>query len=211
MASGDISRIAFNPHKHYTSVRMQQGRVTIDDDWNENERIENEDKRKVRIDIIGAFGSPDQGFKIINLNQTSYNFDIQAGNFYIGGLRLEMESDEKFRGQSDWLQQSDKKYPIPTLNDDEERFDLVYLEAWQQPVSAVEDSELFEVALGGPDTSTRIRNMRRVMIKEDIKSGNCGTAWQNFIDDWEQDKKEKHERIPDTKLKVGFIEGIKHD
>ena len=36
MATFDISRINFNPKKHYDSVRMQQGRVLTDDDWNEN-------------------------------------------------------------------------------------------------------------------------------------------------------------------------------
>src|SRR5438045_2745266 len=36
---GDFSRSTFNPGKHYTSVRMQQGRVQTDADWNEQANI----------------------------------------------------------------------------------------------------------------------------------------------------------------------------
>jgi hypothetical protein len=36
---GDFSRSTFDPHKHYTSVRMQQGRVQLDADWNEQADI----------------------------------------------------------------------------------------------------------------------------------------------------------------------------
>jgi hypothetical protein len=32
---GDFSRFTFRPSKGYTSVRMQQGRVSLDSDWNE--------------------------------------------------------------------------------------------------------------------------------------------------------------------------------
>ena len=36
---GDFSRSTFDPHKHYTSVRLQQGRVQLDADWNEQADI----------------------------------------------------------------------------------------------------------------------------------------------------------------------------
>jgi hypothetical protein len=32
---GDFSRFTFKKEKHYSSVRMQQGRVQLDADWNE--------------------------------------------------------------------------------------------------------------------------------------------------------------------------------
>ena len=142
----DISRVTFDPRKHYTGVRMQQGRVTVDDDWNENERIEDEDRRRARVHIIGPHGSPDNGFRIANPQVTAagIDFDIEEGCFYLGGLRLDNEVVRRFVLQLDWLQ----KPSVPGPPDD--RTDLVYLESWRQGVSAVEDSELFEVALGGP-------------------------------------------------------------
>ena len=43
MSTKDISRFLFQPEKHYSSVRMQQGRVILDSDWNESERIDDEE------------------------------------------------------------------------------------------------------------------------------------------------------------------------
>lgn len=213
MATGDISRNAFDPNKHYSGVRMQQGRVITDDDWNANERIEDEDHRRARVDIIGPAGTPDDGFRIDNPTIDTNNnidFDILAGSFYLGGLRLEMEKMaevETFLTQKDRLQQPDNLPKGPTTGT-VERFDLVYLEAWQQPVSAVEDKELFEVALGGPDTSTRMRTMRRVRVKTNIGEDNCEAAWESLKNTWINDNKgtlnQHNERVPDVKLKVGF-------
>ena len=201
MATIDISREAFDPRKHYSSVRMQQGRVIVDDDWNENERIENEDRRRARVDVIGSSGSPDQGFRITKpkITKSLIDFDILPGSFYLGGLRLEIDQQESYRTQKDWLQQPHDIDPGP----DAERYDLVYLEAWQQPVGAVEDSELFEVALGGPDTSMRIRNMYRIRLEPDVESNDCALAWQKLVADWKMNK--ESERVPKASLKVTFV------
>ena len=154
MATTDLSRSAFDPRKHYAGVRMQQGRVFIDDDFNENERARIDESQRALVEIVGPQGSPDTGFQIANPRVTvgQLDFDILPGAFYLGGMRLRMEEPaEPFSAQSDWLQQ-----PQVSSHPQAGHIDMVYLEAWQQPVSAVEDSELFEVALGGPDTSTRI-------------------------------------------------------
>ena len=102
MGTFDISRINFDKTKHYASVRMQQGRVLTDDDWNENERIEKEIQRESNADIIGPFGSPDDGFKIANLALDAglINFDILPGTLYLGGIRLELEALETYRSRS---------------------------------------------------------------------------------------------------------------
>jgi hypothetical protein len=213
MATFDISRVAFDPRKHYASVRMQQGRVLTDDDWNENERIEEEEERRTQVDIIGPSGSPDEGFKIGQLTTTDgvIDFDIHGGTIYLGGLRLEMQSTETFRLQKDWLQKDDAQHPIPSPNDlppGQERFDLVFLEAWQQPVSAVEDSALFEAALGGPDTTTRVRNMRRVKLFPNTNSSECAVSWLRLQKQWSDNHlgsmNDEHERNPNIKLQVSF-------
>jgi hypothetical protein len=209
MGTFDISRINFDKTKHYSSVRMQQGRVLTDDDWNENARIENEIQRESNTDIIGPFGSPDDGFKINNLRLDAglINFDILAGTLYLGGLRLALETLETYRLQKDWLQQPALADGTPDF-DEKERYDLVYLESWQQPVSAVEDSSLFEVALGGPDTTTRVRNMRRVHLATGIGFCSCADAWNKLITDWQTGHSgsvnKGFERIVDTLLKVSF-------
>ncbi len=83
MASEDITRVAFDPRKRYASVRMQAGRVLLDDDFNEAERISDEDERRSRIEIIGPSGTSNDGFKISDgrLNALGdMTFDIPAGS-----------------------------------------------------------------------------------------------------------------------------------
>src|SRR4051794_10195314 len=160
MATEDISRWSSDPSKRYKGARMQQGRVVTDDDFNEAFRIEAEDERRTRVDVIGPAGSPDDGFRIDAPAATvpgEVDFVLHAGTMYVGGLRVESFADEHYATQSDWLDQDPALRAAPAAA----RNDLVYLEVWQQPIEAVEDGELFEPALGGGDTSTRVRTMRR--------------------------------------------------
>jgi hypothetical protein len=187
----DISRHIFDAHKKYSGVRWQQGRVIIDDDLNENERIRDDDVRKTRIDIVGQIGSPDNGFAIhfnkkkgelvtekTGLRNNALSFEIHQGTFFIGGMRLELGDSEPFHKQSGWCQGADFVPPVAAGNT---RIDLVYLEAWQQDVSAIEDNELIEKALGGPDTSSRVRKMHRVMVETNIPTDSCEDEWKNFL------------------------------
>jgi Family of unknown function (DUF6519) len=194
MSTKDISRFLFQPEKHYSSVRMQQGRVILDSDWNESERIDDEEARRTLLDMICSKGTSNQGFRIDNVQDATvtptganpvatYDFDFENGSFYIGGLRFETESDgdpETFLEQIDWLQIDALAANLPVrpanLPAGGVRRDLVYLRGWEQCVTSVEDSELRERALGGPDTSVRIRRMRRVEVLTVVPDG-CAAAF----------------------------------
>jgi hypothetical protein len=52
--AGDITRSTFDPKKGYTSVRMQQGRLQLDADWNEQADIQNHLRRAYVTDMIGS-------------------------------------------------------------------------------------------------------------------------------------------------------------
>ncbi len=210
MATIDLSRSATDYRKHYTSVRAQMGRVLTDDDHNENERLHGEDMRRSHVDIIGPAGSPDDGFSIQNPRITGgrVDFDIVPGTFYLGGNRLTLENTEEFQVQSDWLNMGDPDKPLAPGG---ARFDLVYLECWQQALSAVEDSELFEVALGGPDTSQRMKLMRRVHVFADSGAPDCQQPWSTLTGVWSAGGlgtlNNQAELVVDTKLQVGFVPG----
>ena len=212
MATIDLSRSATNFIKHFDSVRMQQGRVLTDDDFNEHAQLNDEDTRKTRVHVIGPAGSPDDGFSVdspqllsptVTFPNGLLTFVIKAGTFYLGGLRLTLEQDEYYHLQKDWLQQGKNpadRLAIPAV----QRSDLVYLEAWQQPVSAVEDSELFEVALGSRDTSERIRTMRRVRVRPEVTLTDCEDAFQTLLTDLaaQGTLNDEAELVSDARLKV---------
>jgi len=178
MPNIDISRNATDFTKHYRGVRMQQGRVLTDDDFNEAGRIEAEDARRVTADVIGPAGSPDDGFRL-DVNPQG-KLVLKKGTFYVGGLRLELENDELFEQQDDWLEQSDPGATGGILKPAKNQLGLVWLKVWQQGVTATEDNELYEVALGGADTSARVRIMSRAMVLANVGTTDCGTAWKKL-------------------------------
>ena len=55
---GDFSRLTFRPRRHYSSVRLQQGRVQVDADWNEQIDIAlHRDEVAIR-DLVGPAAVP---------------------------------------------------------------------------------------------------------------------------------------------------------
>ena len=201
MSAKDISRFIFQPEKRYASVRMQQGRVMLDSDWNESAHIDGEEARRQTVETICAKGTSNQGFLVGSVEDATvimptvpgdefpatvetYDFPLVSGSYYLGGLRFEVVPgiEERFLSQTDGLQMqidpAAANLPVrPSVEDltDENgnsttRHDLVYLRAWEQCVTTVEDSELRERALGGPDTSVRIRRMRRIEVLTGVPS-----------------------------------------
>ena len=215
----DISKIDFDARKHYAGVTQQQGRIQLDSDGNEQFLIQQEAQRQALLATIGAFGCPDDGFKIGNLRSVDgqIDFDISNGNCFLGGLHLVMDAEgngESFRAQRDYLQLDLSQYPTPTLQDlpnpGDRSIALVYLKAFQQAVSAIEDTDLFEPALGGADTTARIRTTRKVQLEPNIGADECAEAWQKFKQNLETRRMGKlnaeYACIRDVKLAVSFVE-----
>ncbi|WP_158860373.1 DUF6519 domain-containing protein [Lunatibacter salilacus] len=58
--------------------------------------------------------------------------------------------------------------------------DLFYLDVWERHVTVIEDPELREVALAGPDTDTRSKIMAQVKLLANVGNIGCGDQ----IDQW---------------------------
>jgi Family of unknown function (DUF6519) len=203
----DVSRLLFQPRKHYADVRLQQGRVLLDSDMNEGAKLRDEDRRRAALDMIGPTGSPDEGFSLgVALTADSpvpaqtdplevgdalttetvqlgaqapavIPLTLRAGTMYVGGHRLVLEQPEPFVFQRDFLQLEPPE-PLPQPDETGAFNQLYYLEAWEQAVSAVEDPEIAEPMLRGPDASTRVRAMRRARLLDvDASITSCEDAF----------------------------------
>lgn len=86
----DLTRDTFHPFKHFDRVLMQQGRVQLDADWNEQAAILLHYLRTLAADLIGPAGGPgpDPGFEIKAFvpASTAPDFQIGFGDYYVDGL-----------------------------------------------------------------------------------------------------------------------------
>jgi hypothetical protein len=151
---------------------MQQGRVQLDADWNEQLDIELYRTETEAIDVIGRCGAPrhNAGF-LIGAGPNNQDLTISAGRIYVDGLLCELESASSYVTQPN-LPNPENTSPItsPPASPPNRRLTLqdgryvVYLDAWQQERSALEDPLIREVALGGPDTTARLQNVWQVKL-----------------------------------------------
>jgi Family of unknown function (DUF6519) len=249
---GDFSRQTSNPAKHYIEVLMQQGRVQIDADWNEQQAINRHLTVTEARDVIGPSGVPldASGFKI-DLTPDSTDLTISSGRIYVDGILCELESTSipiiSFQGKQNvqvapiwvvdnrefqvgqWVELSatvqsvqvtkevqitsvakvtnlnpeyleltfnttisefqnadmqtarirrittyitQPDYPNPLFVaqsklslDAQTSVALIYLDVWQRHLTWLDDADMREVALGGADTTTRVKTVWQVKIK----------------------------------------------
>jgi hypothetical protein len=179
--TADISRYSLRPAQMFTGVVRQQGRLPLDSDENEADDIASLALRQVVAETICSRGTPDGGFSIsapVVVNQ-ALDFAIGAGSFYLCGVRCQT-AGVTYATQPDWLTFTldNPGPPLPAAG--AVRTDLVWLGAAEQVVTATEDSELFERALGGPDTTARRRAICRVQVLEDVPA-TCPEAFADLI------------------------------
>jgi hypothetical protein len=162
----DISRNTFRPQRHYSRVVMQQGRVLLDADWNEQAAIFHHYLQTLASDLIGPYGGPatNLGFRILksepaptNIVETNRNFWIGPGRYYVDGLLCENEQFRLYAPSEASPGSNQSEYLAAELT--EGKSYLVYLDVAERHVTALEDDAIREVALGaqGPDTTTRAK------------------------------------------------------
>src|SRR5580658_7721961 len=88
----DLTRITYHPLKHYTRVVMQQGRVQLDSDWNEQAAISLGYLRALAADLIGQNGGPadDLGFQLAAGASLQNDYAIVPGHYYVDGILCEL-------------------------------------------------------------------------------------------------------------------------
>ncbi|MBS1144043.1 MAG: hypothetical protein H6R14_1449 [Proteobacteria bacterium] len=188
----DLSRATFDKARRYRSVRMQQGRVQLDADFNEQQDILNHRIEIETRDSLGPVAVPidNPGF---GLTPSGTDLSISAGRLYVDGLLCENPSATTVAKQPDLpdtaspvLPAGASLLPLPPVGVIAKNINgvvvfnngaavapadgtyLAYLEAWQRHLSPldlpVEDTSMREVALGGPDTCTREKTVWQVKL-----------------------------------------------
>jgi hypothetical protein len=191
--NGDFSRLTFDRKKHYSSVRWQQGRVQLDADFNEQVDIATHRVETGTADLIGLSGAPFRGettpvnFQIF-VDTVSKILKAAPGHIYVDGLLCENDGSD---GEASVFGQTDLPMSPPAViaRDDttvgESAIEvnttyLVYLDAWQRHLTALDDDSLLETALGGPDTTTRTKTVWQVKLLPFAGAdARCGeTLWE---------------------------------
>lgn len=183
---GDFTRDTFDPSKQYSRVLMQQGRVQLDADWNEQAAIFTHYLRALTRDLIGPHGAPvaDAGFQLVTdpgkIVKADGSVLASSGDAHDKAV-LKTFTDALAKGDNFvinpgvyYVDGIRVRNPGPLLYSDQAGFEpkifgdtgptaaLAYLDVWERHVTWVEDAHIREIALGGGDTTTRAQILWQV-------------------------------------------------
>jgi len=183
---GDFSRDTFDAVKRYSRVLMQQGRVQLDADWNEQQSINQYRTTTEARDVIGFSGAPvhNPGFRITTTPDAK-SLMIGQGRFYVDGLLCENGSDVAYAAQPDLPSPPDI---VAAIKAAQVTTAIIYLDVWHRHLTGLDDPLIRETALGGPDTASRVKTVWQVKAlaaKPDtgtsIACGDPLKAWDSLV------------------------------
>ncbi|MDB4923275.1 DUF6519 domain-containing protein [Mucilaginibacter sp.] len=207
---GDYSRKIFNKKKHYRGVLMQQGRVQVDADWNEQLHIQQYRTLTEANDVIGTSGVPkkNNGFQI-SIAADGSDLEIAPGRIYVEGLLCELEDispakttyfkqpyypnpDTSFFITSPLSSPVSSPFNSPlspvqganSLNLNDGVY-VIYVDAWQREINYLDDPLIHEVALGEADTTTRVQNVWQVKYLKVTAPEPDKATCDSYFDEWQ--------------------------
>lgn len=160
---GDFTRWTFDPARDFTATLMQQGRVQLDADWNEQGAIQRHLREIGDAGIIGRFGVPkgSPAFAVA-LAPGGADLSIGAGRAFLEGMAVENRAAATLLDQP-FLKAATATRPGIARPTATGRY-VAVLEAWDRFVGAEHDPLLRETALGGPDTAARLQTVWQVRL-----------------------------------------------
>lgn len=88
-----------------------------------------------------------------------------AGRMFVDGVRVFREADHRYLSQPDYPEPPSLSALAGATPPPAGGHFLVYLDLWEQPVTALDDEFLVEPALDGADTTTRLRLVQQVKAR----------------------------------------------
>ena len=188
--AGDYTRFTFHPERDHAGVLMQQGRVTLDADWNELVELVDRRLRAETIDMIGRCVVPKETPDGFRIDLAGGALTIGRGRAYVHGILAECHGGPpdvydpvlgELQGTEplDYLHQpyfpnAGAVAPLPAGGTQ-----IAYLDVWRREVTALEEPELVEKAIG-VDTATRLQTAWQVRLLEVPEGTTCSSqveAW----------------------------------
>ncbi|MGW7018095.1 DUF6519 domain-containing protein [Streptomyces decoyicus] len=186
---GDYARMTFNRLDDFNRPWLQQGRVLLEADLNELADALDHRLRALALDVLGPCTAPldidagpgpeATGFQI-TAGETS--FTVGLGRLYVHGLELDNHGAEPWhvepglrdlRGSAPVRYETQPYYPHPPALPVGRH--LVYVDAWEREVTAVEDPRLTDPGVG-VDTAARVQTVWQVKVLPDDATGvDCST------------------------------------
>ena len=194
---GDYTRFRFSPLNDASGILQQQGRVMLDQDWNELVEIIDRRWRAETVDIIGEAVVPRDTPHAFEIQVTASNdLTIGPGRIYVDGLLAENHGSAPqfdpvleetpgtqpiaFGAQpyiaNPWPFSAVNPFAVPTGAGPH----LVYLDVWKREVTYLEAPDLVDKAVG-VDTTTRLQTAWQVKVLPNIPAGStCASQ----LSDW---------------------------
>jgi hypothetical protein len=184
MMRADTTRDSHRPAQHYRHVLQQQGRVGLDAEWNEQRSIDDHLRHTALADVLGDAAGP-IGEAAFELTATGATITIGDGRFYVDGILVENDSAVALDAQPHLpagaptvLDTDGSPLAAPTPGTY-----LAELDVWTRLVTALDDSDLREIAVPVPDTTTRaqtiwqVRMVRVDALGADLHCGDPMPSW----------------------------------
>lgn len=186
---GDFSRDTFDATRHFLRVLMQQGRVQLDADWNEQVAILLNYIQNLAADIVGWYdigedtyishGGPKNKCGFAITRKSDNDFFIGNGHYYVDGIFCRNNDKIPYTEQPDYPNAS-------TIEDD--KIYLVFLDVWERHITHIEDPAIHEIALGKVDTTSRAKliwQVKTAVLSSGLNFGDMNPSWKNFLDTWQ--------------------------
>ncbi|HET6553499.1 MAG TPA: DUF6519 domain-containing protein [Dyella sp.] len=149
---GDFARVTFDSTLHYSQVYQQQGRVTLEADWNEQASIQLSLLRTLAMDLVGPCWAAGNGFLLAAAPKLP-DWSLTPGHFYVDGILCVNESACTF-GTQPYLPTPDTVSGNDGSTGQPAGF-VLYLDVWERHLCALEAPGIADVALNGVDTASR--------------------------------------------------------
>src|SRR6266513_4944509 len=156
--AGDYTRTTFRPREDHTSVLMQQGRVMLDADWNEQVELLDRRLRAEVVDTLSRCVTSQQTPDAFLIALAAGKLTIAPGRAYVDGVLAENHGADPWvydpvLGEltgSGPIDYDDQPYfpnsatlaPLPTTGTY-----VAYLDVWEREITYLEVPHLVEKAI----------------------------------------------------------------